>query len=79
MPLKKSITTKAGQDEHFTHWKSGELNIGRSKKKVPVNKQGQKQAVAIMLSMQEQAKKKKKKVNKSDAYWESFEDTINGF
>ena len=72
MPLKKSITTKAGQEQHFTEWKSGELNIGRSKKKVPTDKKGQKQAVAIMLSMQQRAKTKKK----SDSYWESFEEHL---
>jgi len=72
MPLKKSITTKAGQEQHFKEWKSGELNIGRSKKKVPTDKKGQKQAVAIMLSMQQRAKTKKK----SDSYWESFEEHL---
>ena len=73
MPLKKSITTKAGQEQHFKDWKSGELNIGRSKKKVPHDKKGQKQAVAIMLSMQQRAKAKKK----SDSYWESFEEHLS--
>jgi len=72
MPLKKSITTKAGQEQHFKEWKSGELDIGRSKKKVPTDKKGQKQAVAIMLSMQQRAKTKKK----SDSYWESFEEHL---
>ena len=38
-------------------WKEGELNIGKSDKKVPRTKEGQKQAVAIALSQTGQSKK----------------------
>ena len=72
MALKHSITTKKGKSELFKEWAANELNIGRSKKKVPTDKKGQKQAVAIMLSMQQRAKTKKK----SDSYWESFEEHL---
>lgn len=40
-------------------WKAGQLNIGKSKKKVPAGKKGQKQAVAIMMSQTGKSKKKK--------------------
>lgn len=42
-------------------WKAGTLNIGKSKKKVPVGKKGMKQAVAIMLSQTGKSKYGKKK------------------
>ena len=41
----------------MNEWKQGELNIGRSSKKVPVSKRGQKQAVAIALSEAESLRK----------------------
>lgn len=39
-------------------WKKGEQHIGKSKKKVPKTKVGQKQTVAIALSMTGQSNKK---------------------
>lgn len=39
------------------HWKEGEQHIGKSDKKVPRTKEGQKQAVAIALSQTGQSKK----------------------
>jgi len=35
----------------MSHWKKGEQHIGKSDKKVPKTKTGQKQAVAIAMSM----------------------------
>lgn len=56
--------TKKGKEKKFKkvmhHWKEGEQNIGKSDKKVPITKEGQKQAVAIALSMSGQSNKKKK-------------------
>lgn len=39
-------------------WAGGKLNVGKSKKKVPDTKAGQKQAVAIAYSMAGKSKKK---------------------
>jgi len=54
-------TTKKGKEKKFKkvmkHWKEGEQNIGKSKKKVPRTKEGQNQALAIALSMSGQSKK----------------------
>jgi hypothetical protein len=50
-------------------FKAGELNIGRSEKKV----KSRKQAIAIMLDLERRAKTKKK----SDSYWESFEEHLD--
>jgi len=55
--------TKKAKEEKFKkvmhHWKEGEQHIGKSKKKVPVTPEGQKQAVAIAFSETGQSKKKK--------------------
>ena len=40
------------------HWKEGEQNIGKSDKKVPRTKNGQKQALAIAYSEAEKLKGK---------------------
>jgi len=57
----KVPTSKTGKAKKFhkvmSHWKEGEQHIGKSKKKVPRTKEGQKQAVAIALSMTGQSKK----------------------
>jgi len=54
-------TSKIGKAKKFSrvmsHWKEGEQHIGKSKKKVPRTKAGQKQAVAIALSMTDQSNK----------------------
>ena len=42
----------------MSHWKEGEQHIGKSKKKVPVTKKGQKQAIAIAFSQIGKSKKK---------------------
>lgn len=59
---KKTPKTKKAKEAKFKkvmhHWKEGEQHIGKSKKKVPVSKKGQKQAVAIAMSMTGQSKKK---------------------
>lgn len=59
---KKVPTTKKGKEKKFKktmgEWKEGELNIGKSNKKVPKSKKGQKQAVAIALSQTGQSNKK---------------------
>jgi hypothetical protein len=53
--------TKKGKEKKVKktmgEWKEGELNIGKSKKKVPRSKKGHKQAVAIALSQTGQSKK----------------------
>lgn len=47
-------TKKTKGDKKFDtvmkHWKEGEQHIGKSKKKVPKTKRGQKQALAIAFS-----------------------------
>lgn len=52
--------TKKNKEKKFKktmkHWKEGELNIGKSKKKVPRTKKGQKQALAIAFSQSGQSK-----------------------
>ena len=52
---KKAKKAKFGEVMH--HWKEGEQHIGKSKKKVPKTKKGQKQAIAIGLSMSGQSNK----------------------
>lgn len=58
---KKIPKSKKAKEKKFSktmsHWKEGELNIGKSNKKVPRTKNGQKQAVAIALSQTGQSKK----------------------
>jgi hypothetical protein len=58
---KKVPTTKKGKQKKFKktmgEWKQGELNIGKSDKKVSKSKKGQKQAVAIALSQTGQSNK----------------------
>ena len=50
----KVPTSKAGKEKKFKkvmhHWKEGEQHIGKSDKKVPKTKKGQKQALAIAFS-----------------------------
>jgi len=57
---KRKPMTKKGKEKKFKktmdEWKEGELNIGKSKKKVPRTKKGHKQAVAIALSQSGQSK-----------------------
>lgn len=59
---KKVPTTKKGKEKKLKkvmhHWKEGDQHIGKSKKKVPRTKAGQKQAVAIAMSMSGQSNKK---------------------
>lgn len=55
--------TGAKRKKIAREWKAGELNIGKSSKKVPRTKAGQKQMVAIMMS-QTGAKKKAPKRGK---------------
>lgn len=59
---KKTPKTKKAKDAKFKkvmrHWKEGEQHIGKSKKKVPVSKKGQKQALAIAFSEAGLSKKK---------------------
>ena len=60
MPIKKPKSKKGKKQAVATtlkEFKSGELNIGKSKKKV----KSRKQAVAIAMSISGQSKKKKKK------------------
>ena len=52
---KKAKKEKFGEVMH--HWKEGDQHIGKSDKKVPRTKKGQKQAVAIALSMTGQSNK----------------------
>jgi hypothetical protein len=52
---KKAKKEKMAKVMH--HWKEGEQHIGKSKKKVPRTKSGQKQAIAIGLSMSGQSNK----------------------
>lgn len=61
--VKSSIPkTKAGKEKKtkkiMNEWKEGDLSIGRSDKKVPKTKKGQKQAVAIMLNQTGKSNKK---------------------
>lgn len=56
--VKKASKTSAKAKKVMHEWKTGELNIGKSKKKVPKTKKGQKQAVAIMLSETGRSRKK---------------------
>jgi len=55
----KMPKSKKAKDEKMAtvmhHWKEGEQHIGKSKKKVPRTKKGQKQAIAIGLSMSGQS------------------------
>jgi len=57
--------TKKGKEKKFKkvmhHWKEGEQHIGKSEKKVPHTKEGQRQALAIAFSETGQSKRKKKK------------------
>ena len=55
--MKKTASMKK-TDKIMKEWKTGELNIGKSSKKVPTTKKGQKQAVAILLSQMGKSKKK---------------------
>jgi len=55
---KSKAAKKSKMAKVMHHWKAGEQHIGKSKKKVPVTKKGQKQAVAIGLSMSGQSNKK---------------------
>ena len=59
---KKVPRPKKGKQRKFKktmgEWKDGELNIGKSDKKVPRTKEGHKQAIAIALSQTGQSKKK---------------------
>jgi len=58
---RKKPRTKKAKDEKFDtvmhHWKKGKQHIGKSDKKVPRTKRGQKQALAIAYS--ESGKNKK--------------------
>lgn len=51
---KRTPKTKKAKEAKFKkvmkHWKEGEQHIGKSDKKVPKTKKGQKQAVAIAYS-----------------------------
>jgi hypothetical protein len=55
---KKATKTKKTKGEKkfdttMHHWKEGEQHIGKSDKKVPKTKKGQKQALAIAFSQKE--------------------------
>jgi len=54
----KKTAAKKKTEKIMKEWKSGELNIGKSKKTVPTTKKGQKQAVAILLSQMGKSRKK---------------------
>lgn len=58
--VEKKKETKEQKKFHkvMSHWKEGEQHIGKSKKKVPVTKKGQKQAIAIAFSQIGKSKKK---------------------
>ena len=54
--MKKKSKLKSKEEKVMKEWKSGTLNVGKSKKKV----KSQKQAIAVMLSVAGKSKKKKK-------------------
>jgi len=57
---KKEKKTKGDKkfEKVMHHWKEGEQHIGKSKKKVPRTKAGQKQALAIAFSEKEKTENK---------------------
>ena len=57
---KKEKKTKGEKkfEKVMHHWGEGEQHIGKSKKKVPRTKKGQKQAIAIAFSEKEKAEGK---------------------